>query len=99
VKKYQFLATLFYLCCATCCSTVSSLNASTLTTISAIGDVSVAKANATLSTSETVGVGEAPYSWGVDKDETRLAETRALQNAVESWVVNHKKPTIKITKM
>jgi hypothetical protein len=91
VKKYQFLATLFYLCCATCCSTVSSLNASTLTTISAIGDVSVAKANATLSTSETVGVGEAPYSWGVDKDETRLAETRALQNAVESWVVNQQK--------
>lgn len=54
-------------------------------------EVALANATTTISTSEANGIGEAPYSWGVDKDEIRKAEIEALINALESWVVsNHK---------
>ncbi|KXI29247.1 hypothetical protein [Paraglaciecola hydrolytica] len=91
MKKHQLLMTLIYTFCITTCLVTSKLNASAITLISAAGDVSVAKANATLSTAEAVGVGEVSYSWSVDKDETRQAESKALQNAVESWVVTQHK--------
>lgn len=35
---------------------------------------------------EISGVGKAEYSWGLDADEIREAETEALKNAIEKWV-------------
>lgn len=35
---------------------------------------------------EAKGVAQVPYSFMLDKDEKRLAETKALQSAVETWI-------------